>query len=423
MHFIDASESGIEPYFTTHVDRWERARPYLGKGVEVTAQLIRRPQSAMVKRVEAAGISSMIGLFPAMAALYLSGGLSVGGVIAAGITAILGGLYSIPALSMVKSLWNSARKQSKVAEPSWKGTRRYHIEGNKTGRIDSPVLSSSEERTPSPSSLKEFLLDSMKRFPSQKKMVIISGHGLGYHQVAGMRPDEVGDVLRDVAAKTGKPVDIVILESCLMGNLESLLQLKGSASYAVVSEEELWTDTLPLQKVAREGGRGGTPLEMAKSLVSLSGKKDVDTLAAIDMGELPSLASAVDALGAELVKVIQSGGRGKIKKAIGESLKFPTSRKEFLERATLQFMDLGDFLRNLRKYCPQKDLLSKIAMVRWAMNQTVVQETHDKSHSRATGLSVCIGKGGSKILGSLMYGKSSPAPPIGPHWTEFLEAL
>ena len=100
-----------------------------------------------------------------------------------------------------------------------------------------------------PQTLKDFLSWGMKTFPAKHYMVVLSGHGMGF---VGSLPDDNSDDIMltpelklavDAATKeTGKKIDVLGFDSCLMANAETAHALKSSVDFLVGSEEVLLTD-------------------------------------------------------------------------------------------------------------------------------------------------------------------------------------
>lgn len=97
-----------------------------------------------------------------------------------------------------------------------------------------------------PQTLKDFISWGMQKFPAQHYMVLLNGHGMGF---LGCLPDDTSNDFMmtpelksalDVATKeSGKKIDVLGFDSCLMANAETAYAAKDAANFLVGSEEVL----------------------------------------------------------------------------------------------------------------------------------------------------------------------------------------
>jgi hypothetical protein len=122
----------------------------------------------------------------------------------------------------------------------------YHIQkDNDPENITSPVLKDlGETNTAQPETLAKFIEFSMKKFPAQHYALIIGSHGLAWKGAVEdettdsfMSLPQIREALDTAAEKTGKKLDLIGFDACLMATGEVAYELKDNAKYMVASQE------------------------------------------------------------------------------------------------------------------------------------------------------------------------------------------
>jgi len=316
---VDATEPVLAPFATQIVQQLEELKAIGGPRVTADVMIDRRAASAgskLVRGLLAAGVIAA----PVAAGVAL--GVAAGSLLV-GAAAGWAGWRGSRALAgrglAEKSYGNlmSAAQQVLQAEPGWEGRRTYRIEADRTPAIDSPaVLDEPLPATRQPSDVAAFLASSVIACPRGLTVVHMLGHGLAYRAGAGMPFGAYRQVLADTAARRGGPVDLLLLESCLQGNLEALQATSPSARYAVVSEELLPATVVGEMlkgAVQEKGDRAVTPRELGTALVGHAADASgalgshVQTLTMVDMQRIPALTEAVGRLGDLLADEVADG--------------------------------------------------------------------------------------------------------------------
>lgn len=168
---------------------------------------------------------------------------------------------------------------------SWVGTRTYDL-------TREPVVLP----TP-PQSIGAGLAETLKNHPSEHTAILLGGHGAGYLGAKGQSLAGLAETLQE--ATQGQKVDLLILHSCLLGNLETLRQLAPFAHYAVVSENSQAPRPLDLDPKDFQGDARtlGTALVEAAST-----GKGVTTQSLIDLSKMEALSQSLERLAPELEK-------------------------------------------------------------------------------------------------------------------------
>lgn len=110
--------------------------------------------------------------------------------------------------------------------------------------------SSPEARPGDAASLKRFLVETMKRYPSRHVALFVSGGSMVPAQ-GPMSGDQLARALREAEAETGRKLDLLGLNSNFSANLEALAPLGPAASALVASEGPVFGSAQPFGRVLR----------------------------------------------------------------------------------------------------------------------------------------------------------------------------
>lgn len=384
--YVDATEEHFEPHAVSRVDAFEKAVS-AAPNLEIQAHVVRDGTRASTKLARGLGYMAMQVAPPVLGqVLFGVPGLVVGGLV----TGYLA--YKGFAMEAAKNLGGAAHQPLTSPGPFWTGTRTYQIGPDQSDGIDSQALTRSDQTRPATAGeLGSFMSSHFQE--GATNIAFLTGHGWGPWKVAGMLTrDFAGEV-----GKTGVQPDVVVFESCLMGNLEALSMLKGKARVAVVSEELLLAGGLggghvPVAAMLAQAARGGgTPAEMGARMVSLAQRAGVPTLAAIDLDQLDGL---LDKLGA-LSERLASHPKDDLRAVLRSSLAVP--QVDHALGGTADFTDLGDFLDRVSQLEPSA------SEAREALGKCVLAHTAGPGNEGTTGLSFCtrVPRGGEEIYGRL----------------------
>ena len=140
------------------------------------------------------------------------------------------------------------------------GGQRRLIKADNSPQITSPLIQDlGPINSGDPRTLYEFASWGFKRYPSQRKALIIWGHGNNWFKDQGSKwicPDDGDRSLIGVsngqfkAALQGLPhLDILILDACSMQSVEVLTEIKSVADYVIGSEDEVPYLGFPYQQM------------------------------------------------------------------------------------------------------------------------------------------------------------------------------
>lgn len=387
--YVDATEEHFEPHAVSRVDAFEKAVA-AAPNLEIQAHVVRNGTSAGTKLARGLGYLAMHVAPPVLGqAVFGLPGMLAG----AAVTAYL--VYKGYTLEAGKNLGGAFHQPFTTPGPFWKGTRTYEIVADQTDGIDSRVISQSDSVRPAtPGELSAFVTQHLE--PGQTNVLYIAGHGWGPWKVASMHTTALAVAVEKSQVKP----DLVVFESCLMGNLEALSLLRQHASVAVVSEElmvagGLGAGQLPIKSMlARAAREGGSPHEMGQRMVEVARQAGVPTLAAVDLKGLDRLLGELDDLAQAALKDLPTR-REALREALQASQKVPQIDHEL--GGTADFADLGDFLKRLKALGLPADEAVQ------ALGEAVLAHTAGPGNEATTGLSFCtrIPKGGEAIYAGL----------------------
>ncbi len=377
--YVDATEEHFEPHAVSRVDAFEKAVS-AAPNLDIRAHVVRNGTSATHKLTRGLAYLAMHVAPPVLGqALFGTPGLIAGGLV----TSYL--VYQGYTIEAGKNLAGAAHQPFTSPGPFWTGTRTYQIGPDQTDGIDSAVQSQSDQIRPATASeVGSFMQSHFQE--GATNIAYLTGHGWGPWKVASM-------LTRDLAGAFNGKVqpDVVVFESCLMGNLEALSMLEGKARVALVSEElmvagGMGAGHMPVRAMlANAAKQGGTPREIGSRMVQLAEKAGVPTLAAIDLDQLDDLLE-------KLGKLCERLPKEQIQTALKDTLAVPQVDHQL--GATADFADLGDFLTRIGPNA--QEALD-------ALKKTVIARTATSDNASTTGLSICtrIPKGGEPIYAGL----------------------
>lgn len=290
-----------------------------------------------------------------------------------------------------------------------------------------------------PHNLQDFVSWGMKNYPAKHYVVVLGGHGGAWTGALQMSPSDIGMALQagnhQANRQSGRNdgIDALALNSCYMGNLESLNEMKGAADVILASEMSAkssvlkdWPEILAqVQKDIAEGKQFDAK-EFGKEFVEHYQQKGDEikdlplmkkfsrehylTLAAVDTSKLDAITTAWR----DFIKDWQKTGADdtEIFKAINDSKNYPSfayTPEMLFDFGTLR--DLGSIADKISgsDKLPEK-IRSDARDIKKALEDAIIAEQHTgHSMEGSTGLSVWAPTNASDIaLMAAPYGKRVP---------------
>ncbi|MDI6855341.1 MAG: clostripain-related cysteine peptidase, partial [Candidatus Thermoplasmatota archaeon] len=188
-----------------------------------------------------------------------------------------------------------------VTDPAYRASARYYV---KSGYSEQILVE--EQDMTDPRSLVESIRWAMSDYPSEKFCLVLWNHGIGW--IGMNRDDTTGEdyyeleleqlkeALYIIKQETGKKIDVILFDMCLMGMLEIAYQLDGLADYIVFSEDKIPVDSRKYQDTLADLVENSTwtAERLAQEWVyDYVGSGGMITQSAVNMSRLPSLIEAM----------------------------------------------------------------------------------------------------------------------------------
>jgi hypothetical protein len=286
---------------------------------------------------------------------------------------------------------------------------RYELQSDATPGLKSPVIEDlgKAHDMAKAQNMGNSIAWAMEKYPSKHFFLIASDHGSGWQgahhsesQHSWMNAGDLEEALRIAHEKSGRKIDVLGFDQCLMASTEIAHQLQPYADILVASEEVeggagwQYDQTLG-QKKSNEVSRiltpkvlnyaaaalrsrdPLTPEDMAKAVVSMAegNQRDLGTMSAIDLRKMPALSQALDNFAGQVIE-------SNLSKADLQSVAQKTQK-------FYDFADMGHFVQLAgEKFGGEIGLAAE--QVKQALTDSVIAEQHSSRYPNATGLNIEI---------------------------------
>ncbi len=283
--------------------------------------------------------------------------------------------------------------------------KRYYVtQDNQQGKLNSPVLEDMGPKVDmsNPKTLTDFITWGVKNFPGDNLAVVIGSHGGGTMGAAAddrdghiMSPAGLKQAFADAEKITGKKVDVLGFDCCLMANTEVAYELKDSAKFIVASEESEGGYGWPYHNVMNENVLYSlqqalaskltiTPEQFAKKIVTDAShaQSDLPTMSTIDTSKMPGVAKAFDDFAKSIIDTDTS--KATLKDIARKSQSFSS------------FKDSYHFCEQIVKSNSITDekLKAEAQKVMDSLNEAIIANQSSKQYPNAHGLQMEIPTGG-----------------------------
>ncbi len=286
--------------------------------------------------------------------------------------------------------------------PRFGSVKRYELQHDEKAGIHSPVKGSfGKADMASPSRLSDFIQWGIKNYPAENYALIISDHGAGWQGACSddgkgtwMTLPMLEDGLKDAREKTGRKLDVLGFDACLMASAEVAHQLRNEANYLVGSQETeggagwlynrvLSKDMLASTDHAIRTKLDFTPREMASNIVTMAqgNQGDLATMTAFDTAKIGALTDSIKNFGQAIVE-------GAVSSADLAAAKNET-------QGFYEFYDLHDFAGKVAaKAGDDQNLGAKAQAVQSAIADAIVAEQHSEKYPGAHGVTIELNRQG-----------------------------
>jgi hypothetical protein len=175
-----------------------------------------------------------------------------------------------------------------------------------------------EENSAAPEMVEQFIGEHIGEFKKGRCMVVLSGHGGGAMgdflvddgSLTSISIPSLGTTLKEICDQSGRKIDILGMDTCLMSMAEVCYQLKDSVEYLVGSEGFMMNSGWPYDRVLWTAASSHAPEALARAIVKryIEYYRDYEVsgistdLAACKVGAIVPLAEKVQ----DLVKVLNT---------------------------------------------------------------------------------------------------------------------
>jgi len=293
---------------------------------------------------------------------------------------------------------------------SWPNARRYYVTKDATtGVLKSKVVEELGRIDMSnPETLKDFIVWGIKNYPADHVALILNDHGGGFTGAMAddsdgnfMSTPQLHEALSEAEKITGKKIDILGFDACLMAQEEVAYELKDDAKVMLASEESEgakgWAYSPLLGKTLLNAveelrklttTRGGAkvdvgPIDFAKKIVEVhsSRQEDIPTLSAIDLTKIGDLKEATDNLAKAIQKTTDTEA---VKQAIKASEHYGSIWEPYVD-----FHDLGHLSELIAKNTTDENLKKAAEAVHSAVEKAVIaKEAEPTKYPNSHGISI-----------------------------------
>ncbi len=284
---------------------------------------------------------------------------------------------------------------------NWTGAKRFYVtQDTDTRIINSPVIADlGEVNMADPATLQSFIEWTIANYPAQHYALVLWDHGSGWRQrtpTTAMKSIIVDDQSNDeltmtelrsalaaAYATTGKTLDIIGFDACLMQMVEVAYQVMPYADIAVGSEETEPTDGWDYQATmtALTANPAMTPTQLATQIVndyisSYSTTLSI-TQSAVTLGLIDELATAVNSFAQAMTS------------ATGDWSAIGTARGQAQEYYYNYYIDLYHFAQLVNQDASISQTVRNAASsVMTAVTNAVIAEGHTSSVANSHGVSI-----------------------------------
>lgn len=212
--------------------------------------------------------------------------------------------------------------QPNPMEKTWSNSRSYYVNKDDTpNKLNSELIAEyGRIDTSSPDTLKKFIVDAIGKYPSDYVCLVLNDHGGGFTGAMSDESDgnfmstpQLKQAIDEAQKVTGKKIDILGFDACLMAEAEVAYELKDNANIMLASEESEggpgWTYNTMLGgenigkaiKTVQEAMLHKInvgPEEFAKIVVEVNKQhgEDIPTFSAINMGKMDQFKDQLNGL-------------------------------------------------------------------------------------------------------------------------------
>jgi len=292
-------------------------------------------------------------------------------------------------------------------DKSWNNCRTYYVTKDATpDKINSELIAEhGKTDMSSPDTLRNFIIDAVGKFPADHVCLVLNDHGGGF--TGAMADDTDGDfmstpqinkALKEAEQVTGKKIDIIGFDACLMAEGEVAYELKDRGKILLASEESEggpgWTynsmlggktmgDAIKAVQESMLHKINVGPEEFAKIVVNVNKEhnEDIPTFSAIDLTKMNAFKDTMNAFAKAVRK---SDDKEAVKQAVNQSENYGGGWAPYRD-----IRDVGHLAKNVIANAKDPELKKAAEDVAKAVKNVVMaNETNPSSHPNSEGISI-----------------------------------
>jgi N-acetylneuraminic acid mutarotase len=309
--------------------------------------------------------------------------------------------------------------------------------------------------TGDPVNLVNFVTRARNVFPAERYALVLSDHGMGLNGAMQDRtsprdPDgqdsrltlkEIWQAMNTITESGAKKIDVLYMEACLMGMVESAYQVRSFVNYYVASETKAVATTRGYVKYISSIKADTTPLELSIQFVdaysdfvmnyAIPGTSDdfyigYYTMSVADMSKIDRLVSAIHDFVASVKADFQVTAR---------QLSRMILNNEFYEFQYHSIYDLYDFASKIKTAFTDTNIQAAAQGVMDAIIPYIVYSKNGNNADRAHGVAIYFAKApssfynvdnidfaeGAQWIGATMIQDTQTGPGWGPFLVEYIK--
>ncbi len=317
----------------------------------------------------------------------------------------------------------------------WMGTKRFLVKkGSQDGLVESQeIMDLGEVDMGDMGSLSDFVKWAMQKYPAERHLLDVWDHGSGWgshtqDETSGTEASVQGlaEALGNAGFGPEKKLDLLVLNQCLMGQIDVAYAMQPYAKVLVASEEVIPGPGIdyagPLSTLVQEPAMDERQLarlfvDEYERFYTEDVPQPFTTLAAYDLGKMDIVAGAAAKFTVALSRNVEQNWP-----KIGRSIYFAEAFAKFGGMATVKSVssyDLLDFAGLATQEINDAGLGTAAEELKAALNEMLIAEYHGKEHPFANGLAVYFPE--DEIIYQQAYPEASHFA-VESGWDNFLKA-
>lgn len=295
----------------------------------------------------------------------------------------------------------------------WTSTRVYRLSCGDGSKIRSPLLADCGELDMShPETLRRFISAAMRTFPAERYLLSVGTHGAGWatflgdHDAPGSTKGKsrgdifvLHDALQAALQDVGRErIDVISIDSCIMGQLDMAVALKDFADYLITSEAVsrggLVTDRFVSRGISASPGDLRRALKLGlqavRDEIRLEGKaleQCMITKSVLDLRRMDDLVAALNALLRKLLLTAQRDWATYVRAILSAEAYVPPDDLTRGRQARASF-DLVDIIQRIRVNVPDFAAEAEYQRFMAAVKACIIANLAGTQRPRSHGLAI-----------------------------------